>query len=163
MAFHRGLSLRPVKSEKEEMTWSNLAQNASTSQTIAIVTGVDSPTTAGEVEIGDTVKAIFFEFNIAAETVTNPKVLHWLVEKIPSLGTGSDPSIYDAANKKQILHRGMEMLPKDVSTVFKRIFVVRIPPRLRRIGDGDKIVYKYKASSTETINNCGIAIYKHFG
>ncbi len=163
MAFRRGLSLRPVKSEKEEITWSNLAQNNSTTTEIVIAIGTDNPTTASQVEIGDTVKSVFFEFNIAAETITNPKVLHWLVEKIPSLGTGNDPSIYDAVNKKQILHRGMEMLPKDVATVFKRIFVVKIPPRLRRIGDGDKIVYRYKTSSTETINNCGIAIYKHFG
>ncbi len=163
MPRSRALALRPVKSEKEEITWSNLIQDASSTQNITIVSAVNSPTTAGQVEIGDTVSSVFFEFNIAAQVITNPKVVHWVVEKLPSLGTGTDPSIYDAANKKQVLKRGMEMLPKDVGTVFKRIFVVRIPPRLRRFADGDQLNFRYKASSTETINNCGIAIYKHFG
>ncbi len=144
------------------MTWSNLAQNASSTQDINIISTVENPSSAGQLNIGATVRAVFFEFNITAETITNPKVVHWLIEKLPSLGTGSDPTIYDAINKKQILKRGMEMLPKDVSTVFKRIFVIRIPPRLRRFADGDKLNFRYKASSSETINNCGIAIYKAF-
>ncbi len=131
MGLARGLALRPVHSEKQEITWSNLQQNASTTQDINIISTVENPSSAGQLNIGATVRAVFFEFNIAAETITNPKVVHWLIEKLPSLGTGSDPTIYDAVNKKQILKRGMEMLPKDVSTVFKRIFVVRIPPRLR--------------------------------
>ncbi len=163
MALGRALALRPVHSEKEEITWSNLAQDASSTQNIPIVQGVDNPSTVGQVEIGNTVRSIFFEFNVAAQTITNPKVFHWVVEKLPSLGTGTDPSVYDAKNKKQVLHRGMEMLPKDVGTVFKRIFVVKIPPRLRRIAYGDQINLRYKASSAETLNMCGIAIYKHFG
>ncbi len=159
----RGLALRPVKSEKEEIKWSNLSQNASTTQNITIVKAVDNPSTAGQVEIGDTVKSVFFEFNIAAEAITTAKVLDWIIEKKPGLATGSDPSIVDAVNKKQILKRGMEMLPKDVSTVFKRVFVLRIPPRLRRFGDQDELNYRYKASSAELVNNCGIAIFRHFG
>ncbi len=162
MALGRALALRPVHSEKEEITWSNLVQDASSTINISIVASAENPTATGQVEVGATVRSVFFEFNIAAEDISVPKVVHWLVEKLPSLGTGSDPSIYDAVNKKQILKRGMEMLPKDVSTVFKRIFVIRIPPRLRRFADGDKLNFRYKASSTSTINNCGIAIFKSF-
>ncbi len=162
MPLSRALALRPVHSEKQEISWSNLAQNASTTQNIPIIATSENPTATGQVEIGSTVRSIFFEFNIAAENITEAKVLHWLIEKTPSLGTGSDPIVYDAANKKQILKRGMEMLPKDVSTVFKRVFIIRIPPRLRRFGDGDQLNFRYKSSSTTTINNCGIAIYKDF-
>ncbi len=158
----RGFALRPVHSEKQEITWSNLVQNASATQNIPIITTVENPSSAGQLNIGATVKSIFFEFNIAAEDVSVPKVVHWIIEKLPSLGTGNDPSIYDAVNKKQILKRGMEMLPKDVSTVFKRVFVLRIPPRLSRFADGDQLNFRYKSTSTSTINNCGIAIYKGF-
>ncbi len=153
-------ALRPVHSEKQEISWSNLAQNASTTQTVPIIAVAENPTATGQINIGSTVRSVFFEFNIAAEQITEAKVLHWIIEKVPGLGTGSDPVVYDAVNKKQILKRGMEMLPKDVSTVFKRVFVLRIPPRLRRFGDGDTLNYKYKSSSTTTINNCGIAIFK---
>ncbi len=162
MSSRRSLALRPVHSEKEEITWSNLSQNASATQTITIVDAVNSPTTAGQVEIGATVRSIFFEINIAAETITNAKVVHWLVQINPQGLIGQTPSVYDSTGKSHILKRGMEMLPKDVGTVFKRIFVVRIPPRLRRMSDGTSIEFRYIASSTETINCCGIAIYKQF-
>ncbi len=158
----RGFALRPVHSEKQEITWSNLSQNASTTQNIPIITTVENPSSAGQLNIGATVKAVFFEFNIAAEAAAVATVVNWIIEKLPSLGTGNDPSIFDAVNKKQILKRGMEMLPKDVSTVFKRVFVLRIPPRLRRFADGDQLNFRYKASSAGLINNCGIAIYKGF-
>ncbi len=157
--------LRPVKSEKEETTWSNLAQNASAIQNITIINAVDSPTTAGQIEIGDTVSSVYFEFHFSAQVVTNPKVIHWTIQKLPSGVTAmqNTPSVYDSAVKRFIFKRGMEMLPADTSTVFKRIFVVRIPPRFKRFGDGDQLRFSYICSSTETINACGIAVYKHFG
>ncbi len=163
MGFRRSLQLRPVKSEKEEITASLLAADRSSNLVSILATAVDSPTVAGQVEIGDTVRSIFIEFNVSAQTTTNPKVFHWCVEKVPAGGTATVPSLYDNNNKKQILHRGMEMLPADTSTVFKRIFVVRIPPRLRRMGDGDVISLNVIATSAETINYCFFAIYKHFG
>ncbi len=155
-------ALRPVHSEKEEIVWSFLVANASTTQNVPIVEGVDNPTTAGQVQIGATVRSVFFEINIGPQTTSNPKIVHWIIEKLPSLGTGNDPSVYDAVNKKQVLKRGMEMLPTSSAIVYKRVFVLRIPPRLRRFADGDKLNFRFKASSSETINVCGIAIYKVF-
>ncbi len=159
----RGLSLRPVKSEKTEITSSNLAINNATDLTVVLAEGVQAPATTSEVEIGNTIKSVFFELNIAAETITNPKVVHWAVRKLPFGTAIQNPSVYDGAAKRFTLHRGMEMLPKDVSTVFKRVFVVRIPPRLRRIGDGDKLVIIFRTSSSETVNICFFAIYRAFG
>ncbi len=161
----RFAKLRPVKSEKEEITWSDLAINASTVQRKAIVTAVDSPTTAGQVEIGDTVSSVYFEFHFSAQVVTNPKVIHWTIQKVPAgiAAMKQTPSTYDEKVKRFIFKRGMEMLPASQSTVFKRIFVVRIPPRFKRFGDGDLLEFSYISTSTETINACGIAIYKHFG
>ncbi len=164
MSFRRALRNRPVHSEKEEITWSNLAQNASATKQVDIITAVDSPTTAGQVEIGATVKWIYFEFHFSPEVITNTKVIHWLIQKVPS-GVSqmeSTPSTYDTVVKRFVLKRGMEMLVKDAGTVFKRIFVVKIPPRLSRMGDADQIQFRYICSSTETINACGIAIFKQF-
>ncbi len=159
----RAMSLRPVKSEKEEVTFSNLASDASSSVNIDIIDAVNSPTTAGQIEIGDTVKWVFCELNFSAEVVTNTKIIHWFISKHPFGTAISTPSTYDQTSKRFILKRGMEMLPKAVGTTIKRIFVLKIPPRMRRFGDSDQLVLSYVATSAETVNVCGIFIYKHFG
>ncbi len=162
MSFRRALRNRPVHSEKHETTWSNLVENASTVKQIDIVNAIETPVAAIDVSIGDTVKWIYFEFHFSAEVTTSPKVIHWIVQKVPSGVSQMEaiPSTYDSKVKKFIFKRGMEMLPSDQGTVFKRIFVVKIPPRYSRFGDGDQIQFRYICSSTETINACGIAVYK---
>jgi len=126
--------------------------------------GVEPPdkNLASEVSIGSTVGSIYFEFHFSAQVTTNPKVIHWTIGKEPFNSNVSSPSTYNTVDRRFIFKRGMEMLPADQSTVFKRIFVVRIPPRFKRIGDTDKLFLRYICSSTETINACGIAIYKEF-
>ncbi len=163
VAFKRALGLRPVHSDKKENTWSNLAQNASTVQNIQLVNGVtpSSANTSVEVIEGSTVNTLYFEFHFSAQVTTNPKVIHWKIEKTFS-GTipASVPSTYYQIDRSKIFKRGMEMLPADQSTVFKRIFVVRLPRAYRRIGFGERIYFSYICSSTETINACGIEIHK---
>ncbi len=157
-------SLRPIKSEKEEVGFSFLVQDASTVQNITIANATNSPAGAGQIEIGDTIKWVFFELNFSANVVTNPKVIHWKIWKDPNTGiTGTAPSTYDPVEKKWTLHRGMEMLPKDLGTVFKRIFVVKIPRGMQRFGDNDTLFFSYISTSAEAVNVCGFAIYKHFG
>ncbi len=161
----RGLSLRPVDSEKHEVTYSNLASNASTAVVVDLIVATDPSTTnsANEVTVGSTVKWIFMELNWAAETVTSPKVIHWYIVKKPfGVALGAGPSTYNDNFKRFILKRGMEMLPKDVGTVTKRIFTVKIPPRLRRFGDADELSLIYICSSSETINACGFGIYRAY-
>ncbi len=164
MGFRRSLALRPVKSEKIETSWSNLSQNAATTQDIVIASAVQNPTAAGQVEIGDTIKWVYLEFNFSAETVTSTKIIHWQFLKNPNFAiTFPSASLYDQSTKKHILKRGMEMLPKSVNTIIKRIIIIPIPPRMRRMGDLDRLVFRYVASSTETINACGIGIFRHLG
>ncbi len=160
----RSLALRPVKSVKHEVTWSNLAIDGSAIQTIdlAIGTSPSALNAVTEVDIGSSVKSIYFELNIAAQVITNPKVFHWKVQVIPNGITPITPATYFSTDRKNIIHRGMEMLPKDVGTVFKRIFVVRIPRGKSRISVGDKISLIWVVSSAETVNFCGFAIYKEF-
>ncbi len=70
---------RPViHSEKKEVTWNNLAQNASTEQVVKIYEDVASADVnlGSEIETGSVVKWIFFEFHFSPEVVTNTKVVH---------------------------------------------------------------------------------------
>ncbi len=160
MPFRRNLS--PIQTEKHEISWSNLAQNASATQAITIANGVvaSAKNTDVEVLIGSNVNWVYFEFHFSAQVTTNPKVIHWIIEKLGATESGLTPSLYHQTARNHILKRGMEMLPSDQSTVFKRIFTVRIPRGYRRIGEGEFIQFRYICSSTETINACGIAIYK---
>ncbi len=167
---NRGLSLRPVHSEKHEITWSFLAQNASAVQSIVLVKGVTTlPTGATEVAVGSTVKSLYFETNLnGVDNSAAAQVFHWAVFKRPSgSNINTDPAQYNTPEKRWIFHRGMEMLP-DIpidsggTVQTKRIFVVKLPPKFRRIGEGDEIKLNYKSSSTSGINFCGIVIYKHF-
>ncbi len=153
----------PIKSEKEEITWSFLSLDNSTTKVIRIAIAEDSPTTAGDVEIGDTIKWFFLEANFSAETITNTKIVHWICYKLKAGQTAPSPITYDQQTKSQILKRGMEMLPKDVGTTIKRIFVVRVPRGFQRMADGDTLNFAFTTSSAETINACGISIFKHFG
>ncbi len=162
MPFRR--SLRPIKSDKHENTWSNLGQNASTVQTVTIAQGTVSAdkNSATEVEIGSRVNSIYFEFHFSPAQTGNANVVHWEILIYPSGLTPPAPNVYYQTNRSMIIKRGMEMLPVNVATVFKRIFVVKIPNSKRRMTDGSIIQFRYIASSTQTINACGIAIYKEF-
>ncbi len=165
MPFRRNLRLRPVHSDKHEVTWSFLATDLGTAKkTIVLAVGVhpadkDGPT---EVGIGAKIFGIYLEFNIAAETITNPKVVHWQIAVRPQSGANSSPNVYYQTDRSFIIKRGMEMLPKDVATVFKRIVFVPIPRVYQRMKDTMDIVFQLQASSTEAINFCGFGIYKEF-
>lgn len=161
---YRRSSLRPVNSEKHEINWSLLALDASSDVRTVIVQGVEpsAKNIPTEVTIGATVRTVYFEFHFSAETITNAKVIHWIIAKEPFGSAVGSPTSYNTPSRRFILKRGMEMLPKDVGTVFKRIVVVRIPPRIRRFGEDDTLVFEFRCSSTETVNACGIAIYKSF-
>ncbi len=155
----------PIKTDKHEITWSSLAADVGTADlVIPLATGVASANkdASAEVEVGSHVRSVYFEMNMAAETITNPKVLHWLVIVRPagSTPTSITPTLYYQNGRNLVIKRGMEMLPKDVSTVYKRVFVVRVPRKAQRFGADDKMSLVFRATSTETINVCGFAIYK---
>ncbi len=164
MPFRQSLRLRPVKSEKEELTWSFLAADLGTvRKDVVIAKAVDSPTAAGQVEVGDTIKSFYIEFNVSAETITNTKVIHWMFYKLSAGQSGFNPNTYDDPQKRTIHKRGMEMVPKSVNTIIKRIFTIRVPSKISRMGDGDQWILSLIVSSTESINWCGIGIFRHFG
>ncbi len=170
MAFRNRRRLQaPILTEKHEITWSNLIQDASTVKNVPLIQGVEVPSAAADqVETGHKVNSIYIEFNLnGVDGATAPIIFHWLVGKNPGNLIPFDPILYDQINKKFILKRGMEMLPENNTASgdtiqTKRIFVVRIPPKLRRFDDTDVLRLYYRASSTSPVNFCGIAIYKEW-
>ncbi len=165
MPYGRRRKLPPVTTEKHEGTWSNLAQNAGPPTTeITLVTCLRNPTADLQVPIGAHIRWFYLEFHFSAEVTTSPKVIHWLIQKVPqAVGSmESVPSTYDNTIKKYIIKRGMEMLPSDQSTVFKRVFAVRVPRWMQRCADADVWQFRYVSSSTETINSCGFFIFRSY-
>ncbi len=171
--FRRGNSLRPINSQKHENTWSFLIHNASSSQIIVMIKGVErgsiGTTTPEEVQIGAKVSSIYVEFNLnGVDNSGSAQVFHWLIMKNPNNQiSGVDPALYNRTTKSKVLKRGMEMLPEipigsggTVQT--KRIFVVKIPRGMQRFGDNDRLEFHYKSTSASSINFCGITIFKEY-
>ncbi len=162
MPFARRRGNSPANVEKHEMTWSLLGVNASAVQRIAMAFAVKvgDKDISTDVAIGSHIKWLYLEFNFSAETIGETKIIHWNVIWEPPGLTIGIPSIYNANTKAYVIKRGMEMLPKSVNTVIKRIFVVPIPKAYQRQKEGSNLIFQFVASSAETINACGIGIYK---
>ncbi len=151
-----------LKSNKHEISFSNLGENASTTKTVQLIKGVKSADAdaAPEVEIGHKVNAIYFETNLSAEAITTTRIMHWTIE-INYIGmTVGLPSTYYQDNRAFIIKRGMEMIPKDVGTIIKRVFLVVIPPKYRRVTNNMVINLRYVSTDADTQNFCGFAIFK---
>ncbi len=147
-------------SEKHEITWSNLA-DASASFLITIATGTKDVTAVTEVRIGSIIKWVYIEMNIGNDATTD-MIFHWKVHKSPFGTTMTNAGIYDQVDKRFIMKRGMEMLPASSadSLLVKRIFVVKIPKRYQRMGDGDALELQVQKSSATATNFCGFGIFR---
>jgi len=164
MVFRRRRLQAPIVTDKHEIVWSNLATDISTVLTVVLARGkkLADVNASTEVPLGSKVFGIFIEFNIGAEDITSPKILHWKVFANPVGQTATVPSLYYQTDRAYILKRGMEMLPKAVSTVYKRIIFVRIPKVYQRMKDEMDINISFIMTSAELVNLCGFAIYKNW-
>ncbi len=163
MPYRRGRMGSPVKTDKHEVTWSNLSQDASTAQAVVLTDTVAVANKDGNVEVavGSHVRWIYFEMHFAPESTTTAKVIHWNITYQPDdSATIPSPALYYQDERSFIMKRGMEMLVRDQGAVYKRIFTVKIPKVYQRRKMGDRIILNYICTSSETINACGIAIYK---
>ncbi len=163
MPFRRRL-LAPIVSNKHEMTWLNLAEDNSLVKEveIAVATPRGDINTNIEVSIGSVIKSIYLEFHFSAEATTEVKVVNWTVIKEQGAQTLANPNALNSVDKSQIFKRGMEMLVRDQSTVFKRIVVISIPKGKQRMMEGSRWLFRYISSSANLQNSCGIGIYKEY-
>lgn len=159
MVFRRS-RYAPRQTDKHEIAWSNLIEDASSiqSETLIQVVQPASKNVGTECAIGSRVYGVYIEFNLSANVVTNPKIVHWTVEMFRTGETLAVTSLYYQSSRSRILKRGMEMLPKDLGTQIKRIFFVPLPKG--RLQENVNLAFRYIATSAEAINMCGFAIYK---
>ncbi len=152
----------PIKSNKHEVTFSHLAQDSSSNQTVVLATGTDpaNKDNSTEVGIGSHIYWLFCEFNFSAEVVTVVKTVHWTIRYVPPGQTPSSSSQLFGIDRSFVIRRGMEMLPKDLSVVYKRVFAIKIPNRYSRIQDSAQLQFTYVVSSSNATNACGIFVYK---
>ncbi len=162
MPFRRQRFLAPLKTDKHEVTWSNLNQDASAVKqiTLAVGTNAADKNNSTEVEVGAHVRSIYFEFHFSPAQTGVVKVIHWNIFGSKIGETIGVPSTYYTPDRAAVFKRGMEMLPVNVATVFKRVFVVKVPKKFQRMTKNSFLIFQYIASSAETINACGFAIYK---
>ncbi len=161
MPLRRG-RFAPLQSNKHEVTFSHLAQDSAANQTVTLATGTDSADkdNSTEVGIGSHIRWIFCEFNFSAEVISVVKTVHWALRYVPPGQTPSVANQLFGIDRSYVIKRGMEMLPKDVSTVYKRVFVLKIPKKYQRIQDQAQLQFTYIVSSTNATNACGIFVYK---
>ncbi len=164
MSFRRGRNrLNPITSQKHESTWSFLGQNASTIQVVNLAVATEraniSEAVPDEVAVGAKLRKMYLEFHFSPAQTGNVNVIHWGIYHRKGNQTTSSPNVYNQDDKSVILKRGMEMLVTNVATVYKRIITIPIRDTMRQ---GDVIQFKYIASSTQTINTCGIWIFREY-
>ncbi len=158
--FRRNRAIQ--KTDKHEVTFTQLSEDASAGTTIVIAQGVDVGAKTGsfDVAVGSHIPWVYCEFNFSAETITNAKTVHWTVRILPPTAVASGANTLYADDRSYVIKRGMDMLVKDISVVYKHMFSVKIPKVYQRMKQGMDILFQYKASSTQTMNSCGIFVYK---
>ncbi len=151
-----------IVSEKKEVSWSNLTQNAATVQTVTIYQGepFSAVNLGNEIAVGQIVKWVYVEFNVSPEDIGTTAVFHWQFIFVPDGMTVGAPNTYNQGNKSYIVKRGMEMLVKDVGTEIKRVFTIRVPKSYQRVKVNTQLQFQYISSSSQTINTCGFTICK---
>jgi len=174
MPRSRSMSLRPVNSKKHIV-------DVASSTILAVLTAIpvieanDAPTLGSVTQVlsGSTVNAIFLRVEVMATNQwSGVSRIYMSVYKDPGGNAGNpNPNGSGSDDKKRfILHQEMTMLAGTLSATpnFPRTMfqgVVRIPPRLRRMGYGDRVRVLLQNGAGETTgiaNVCIQCIYKEF-
>ncbi len=154
--------MNPVKKDKHEVVFTALAEAGATIREITLtnVVPIGDKNLSQEVGVGSHVYGIYCEFQVNAEQTGTTNILHWqfMIDKTGQSLTG--PSSYYQKDRSQVIKRGMEMIPKSIGTITKRIIFVSIPKIYQRMKDGDTIKFRYITTAADQINICGFFIYK---
>ncbi len=161
MPFHRKM-LAPIVSDKHEVTWSQIGIDNSAVFTVVLSRGkkVADVNTSTEVILGSKIFGIYLEFQFSAQDITTTKIIHWAIQVEAPNQTKSVPSLYYQDDRSYVIKRGMEMIPKNVGTIVKRIVFVRIPKIYQRQKEEQDINFSFISTDASLMNACGFAIYK---
>jgi len=158
----RALSLRPVRSVKEIVDGVFLNVAAGVTTDFAVVQSVNDYTGGiGTCPIGAHVKSIYIEASYNGPTGGQAR-MDWFIGKSPGNNltlpipgaTGGDD------NRKWIFHESKGMMPSEEGGIAKKSGWIRVPPKMQRMGEDDRILIRIGASSVYSW--CGKTIYKWY-
>ncbi len=168
----RGLGLRPVNSIKHVI---DIPTSVVTSivTTIPLADSFDNPALSSVEAVtgGSQVNNIYLRVEVRQTSGSSgiPRI-YMTVMKNPGNNLAVPPpnAIGSDDDKKWIIHQEMMMLSDTVDTQIPRTLfqgVIRVPPKLRRMGVRDRISVHFQhgvAESSQITNVCIQAIYKEF-
>jgi len=156
---------RPINSVKNVVD-SEGALVAATTSTTDLVIGVRTLATTInpiQVPVGAVVNGIYLSIFILGSGGADSEIVNWYIAKNPnnSLTLPAPGATGPSANRRWILHeeKGIYATQDGTPMVFKG--VIKIPPRMRRIGDGDRISVLIR-TTLGVPNFCVKAIYKWY-
>jgi len=170
VGYRSRFRMRPVNRIKHVVDFQTAVPvNVQITQALAIAKDNPLQSIASDVVVGSTISSIYVTTEVvASETSTTATAnFYWLLAKNPgdnlTLPNANNVGVND--NKKFILHQEMVMInPTDGGNprnVFKG--VLKIPPRYRRMGPGDRLVLQLFIPSTGVaVNACTQCHYKEF-
>jgi len=168
--------LHPVHSLKHIVDTATSAIPGGVTTTVILAESKTSPSLSAVTEVNDgsTINAVFLRVEIVhnSGTFTTIPRIYMMVFKNPgnnlALPFPGGAGASDA--KRYIIHQEMAMITQaasDAGTFPRTLFqgVVKLPPRLKRMGYNDRLQIGYSldvAESTGIINVCTQCIYKEF-
>ena len=158
-----GLRLRPVQTRKEIVDSTSLGVSGGTTSTVTLVNTVNDYTgTVADVKTGSVIKGLYLFVQLVNES--SSVNVDWYIAKIPANmsgfpvpgATGGD------AQRRWILHEEKGIPGSTTQGQGPLTFrgFIRIPPKLRRMGEDDKIQLLLRSSQIHDF--CIKAIYKVF-
>jgi len=141
--------------------------------TIPLVDVVDNPALANPAEVsqGSRVNAIYLRVEVLAVAgfTTVPRVYMVLWKNPANAFTAINPDSVGSSDRKRfVLHQEMTMVAGTTDVQIPRTMfqgVIKIPPRMQRMGFDDRIALLFRHESGETTaitNVCIQAIYKEY-
>lgn len=157
----RGLALRPVQTRKEIVDGTFLGVAGGTTTQVDLLTAQDNYVGGvGTVRTGAVVKAIYLFVQIVNES-SSVNVDWYVFKKAANVVLGPVPGASGGDNERRFILHEEKGIPGSTTQgqgplTFRG--VIKIPPRMRRMGEDDRISIKLRGAQIHDI--CLKAIYK---
>ncbi len=161
-----GRSLSPINSVKHIVdTEGTLLPSANSLVPLATaVLNTGATFVVGDVRVGGKVNGIFLSVFAIGETGAPVSgAVNWYIAKIHSGQTSPQPGITGTSElRNQIIHEEKGLVGSGDGTAMAFKGVIVIPRGMRRMREGDRIVWVGRMTGTDNAQFCLKAIYKSF-
>ncbi len=159
--------LHPVKSYKHVVDLQGALAAGGNSTDFVIADAVDAPVLASpaQVQVASTVSSIYLNVQAAVDSSGALPNFYMYVYKNPgnNLTMPGANVVGVDDNKRWVIHQEMKMFEETTNGIARTMFagVIKVPPRLRRMGQDDIIAVRLTTPGV-AVQFCCQAIYKEF-